>query len=103
MEKKKFKICVLPSDRTGVSKFRSIDPHLYLQKMYPDEFWVDIVYEPPYEDDEFWKGFDLIHYHRQIGPNHEMSKMVARKLTQWGIPHVMDIDDHWLPGMEHPA
>jgi glycosyltransferase involved in cell wall biosynthesis len=103
MENKKFKICVLPSDRTGVSKFRSIDPHLYLQKMYPDEFWVDIIYEPPYDDDEFWKGFDLIHYHRQIGPNYEMSKMVARKLTKWGIPHIMDLDDHWLPGIEHPA
>jgi len=103
MEKKKFKICVLPSDRTGVSKFRSIDPHLYLQKMYPDEFWVDIVYDPPYEDDEYWKGYDLVHYHRQIGTNHEMSKMVARKLTKWGIPHVMDIDDHWLPTKEHPA
>jgi len=71
--------------------------------MYPDEFWVDIVYEPPYDDDEFWKGFDLIHYHRQIGQNYEMSKMVARKLTQWGIPHVMDIDDHWLPTTDHPA
>ena len=71
--------------------------------MYPDEFWVDIVYEPPYDDDEFWRGFDLIHYHRTIGPNHEMSKMVQRKLTKWGIPHIMDIDDHWLPTSDHPA
>ncbi len=61
MEKKKYKICVLPSDRTGVSKFRSVDPHTYLQEMYPDEFWVDIVYDPPYYDDDFWKGYDLIH------------------------------------------
>ena len=38
----KYKILVIPSDRTGVSKFRSVDPHLYLQKLYPDEFWVDI-------------------------------------------------------------
>ena len=58
MENKKYKICVLPSDRTGVSKFRSVDPHIYLQTMYPEEFWVDIVYDPPYYDDNFWKKYD---------------------------------------------
>jgi len=103
MENKKYKICVLPSDRTGVSKFRSVDPHTYLQKMYPDEFWVDIIYDPPYQDDDFWKQFDLVHYHRSVGPNHELAKMVQRKLTKWGIPHIMDLDDYWLPTMDHPA
>ena len=103
MENKKYKICVLPSDRTGVSKFRSVDPHTYLQDMYPDEFWVDIVYDPPYYDDNFWKGYDLIHYHRSIGPDYEASKALAKRLTKWGIPHIMDIDDYWLPTMDHPA
>ena len=103
MEKTKYKICVLPSDRTGVSKFRSIDPHTYLQNMYPDEFWVDVVYEPPYYDDNFWKKYDLIHYHRSIGPDYEASKALAKRLTKWGIPHIMDIDDYWLPTTDHPA
>jgi glycosyltransferase involved in cell wall biosynthesis len=103
MEKKKYKILVLPSDRTGVSKFRSIDPHIYLQKMYPDEFWVDIQYNPPYYDDNFWKQYDLVHYHRSVGPDYEASKAVAKRLTQWGIPHIMDLDDYWLPTPDHPA
>tara|TARA_R110000824_G_scaffold242454_1_gene431152 strand:- start:1532 stop:2770 length:1239 start_codon:yes stop_codon:yes gene_type:complete len=103
MEKTKYKICVLPSDRTGVSKFRSVDPHTYLQNMYPDEFWVDIVYDPPYYDDAFWKNYDLIHYHRSIGPDYEASKALAKRLTKWGIPHIMDIDDYWLPTTDHPA
>ena len=103
MEKRKYKICVLPSDRTGVSKFRSIDPHTYLQNMYPDEFWVDVVYDPPYYDDDFWKNYDLIHYHRSIGPDYEASKALAKRLTKWGIPHIMDIDDYWLPTTDHPA
>ena len=103
MKNKKYKICVLPSDRTGVSKFRSVDPHIYLQKMYPDEFWVDIIYDPPYQDDNFWKQFDLVHYHRSVGPNHELARMVQRKLTKWGIPHIMDLDDYWLPTPDHPA
>lgn len=103
MKNKKYKILVLPSDRTGVSKFRSVDPHVYLQKMYPDEFWVDIVYDPPYEDDNWWKQFDLVHYHRSIGPNYEASLVVANKLKSLGIPQVMDIDDYWLPTPDHPA
>jgi glycosyltransferase involved in cell wall biosynthesis len=103
MKNKKYKILVLPSDRTGVSKFRSIDPHVYLQKMYPDEFWVDIVYDPPYEDDNWWKQFDLVHYHRSIGPNYDASLVVAEKLKSLGIPQVMDLDDYWLPTSDHPA
>ena len=93
----------MPSDRTGVSKFRSVDPHIYLQKMYPDEFWIDIVYDPPYHDDNWWKKFDLIHYHRSIGPDYDAAKAVAKRLTKWGIPHIMDLDDYWLPTSDHPA
>ena len=34
----KIKILVVPSDRTGVSYFRSTIPHIKLQEYYPDEF-----------------------------------------------------------------
>lgn len=103
MKKGKYKILVLPSDRTGVSKFRSVDPHTYLQNMYPEDFWIDIVYDPPYHDDMWWKKYDLVHYHRSIGPDYDASKAVAKRLTGWGIPHIMDIDDYWLPTPDHPA
>ena len=32
----KIRVLVLPSDKTGVGKFRSIDPHVFLQSLYPD-------------------------------------------------------------------
>ena len=51
----KYRILVIPSDRTGVSKFRSVDPHLCLQKLYPEEFWVDIDYEPKLNDEKLFK------------------------------------------------
>ena len=44
--KEKIKVLVLPSDTTGVGKFRSVDPHTFLQDMYSDDFHVDIDYEP---------------------------------------------------------
>ena len=46
----KIKVLVLPSDKTGVGKFRSIDPHVMLQNLYPEEFHVDIDYEPKVND-----------------------------------------------------
>jgi hypothetical protein len=46
----KIKVLVLPSDKTGVSKFRSVDPHVMLQNMYNDDFHVDIDYEPKIND-----------------------------------------------------
>ncbi len=103
MKNNKYKILVVPSDRTGVSKFRSVDPHLNLQKMYPDEFWVDIDYNPKLEDDEFLKQYDLIHYHRSLGPDFARSSRAIERLKKLGIPSIMDLDDYWLPTVDHPA
>ena len=38
----KIRVLVLPSDRTGVGKFRSVEPHIFLQNQNPDDFHVDI-------------------------------------------------------------
>ena len=34
---KKIKMLVIPSDRTGVGKFRSVDPHVYIGEHYSDD------------------------------------------------------------------
>ena len=77
----KIKVLVLPSDRTGVGKFRSIDPHTFLQNLYPDDFHVDINYEPPMTDDNFWKGYQIIHFHRTIGGNYDQSQAFIQHLN----------------------
>ena len=99
----KYKILVIPSDRTGVSKFRSVDPHLCLQKLYPDEFWVDIDYEPKLDDPEWLKQYDLIHYHRSLHPDYNLAQKLSEEINKLGIPAIMDLDDYWLPNKEHPA
>ena len=103
MKKGKYKICVIPSDRTGVSKFRSVDPHVHLQKLYPDEFHIDIEYQPRYDDVSFWQQYDLVHYHRNIGPDYSKTKPTCELLKKLGIPAIMDLDDYWLPTVDHPA
>ena len=49
----KINVLVLPSDQSGVGKYRSVDPHVKLQNMYPDEFHIDIDYQPNVDDINF--------------------------------------------------
>lgn len=98
----KVKVLVVPSDRTGVSYFRSTKPHITLETMFPNEFHVDIEYEPKLDDDEWLKQYDLIHYHRTLG-SYEKHEELINKCKTLGIPTFMDIDDHWAPGPHHPA
>ena len=99
---KKLKVLVVPSDRTGVSYYRSTNPHLALENNYPDEFHVDIDYEPQLNNDEWLKQYDIIHYHRTLGA-YEQMELLLNKLTDLGIITIMDIDDYWAPGPHHPA
>ena len=99
----KINVLVLPSDRTGVGKFRSVDPHVYLQNNYSDDFHVDIDYEPKINDENYWKKYQIVHFHRVIGRDYVESPKIVERLNKWGIVTICDIDDYWLPGKEHPA
>lgn len=99
---KKIKVLVVPSDRTGVSYYRSTKPHVCLEQNYPDEFTVDIEYEPELGNDEYLKQYDIIHYHRTLGPYENMPALLD-KLDSLGIISMMDLDDYWSPGPHHPA
>jgi len=98
----KINVLVLPSDRTGVGKFRSVEPHIFLQNLYPDDFHVDIDYEPKIDDENYWKNYQIVHFHRSIGGRDD-SPMIVERLNKWGIVTIVDLDDYWLPTKEHPA
>lgn len=96
---KKIKMLVIPSDRTGVGKFRSVDPHVYIAEHYGNEFDVDIVYNMPNGDLEaFLKQYDLIHIHKQLDKQCKIIDMIKFL----GIPVILDIDDHFKLGNDHP-
>ena len=98
----KIKVLVVPSDRTGVGKFRSVDPHVFLQNLYGDDFHVDIIYEPSYDDINFWSQYQIVSFHRSIGPDFERAHGLIQMLNSLGIITIADIDDYWMPGKEHP-
>jgi glycosyltransferase involved in cell wall biosynthesis len=98
----KINVLVLPSDKTGCGKFRSVEPHIFLQNLYPNDFHVDIDYEPKINDINYWKKYQIVHVHRSIGSNYDASPAIIKGLKQLGIQVVVDIDDYWLPTKEHP-
>jgi hypothetical protein len=77
----KIKILVVPSDRTGVGKFRSVDPHVFLQNLYGDNFHVDIIYDPSYDDMTFWSQYQIVSYHRSIGQDFDKANALIQKLN----------------------
>jgi len=98
----KIKVLVVPSDKTGVGKFRSVDPHIFLQNLYPNDFHVDIEYEPNMDDLSFWSNYQIVHFHRTIGGDYDKAKTFIEILNMMGIKTIMDLDDYWLPTKEHP-
>ena len=112
----KIKVLVLPSDRTGVSKFRSVEPHMKLQELYNDDFHVDIItagtLDFSWEDTNFLKKYDIVHFHRTLPTikNNAIQQVylddcfyILDKLKSLGIITIMDLDDYWQPTKEHPA
>ena len=112
----KYKILVCPSDMSGVSKFRSIEPHMALEKFYPDLFSIDIDYQPQYDNEEYLKQYSLIHAHRLFGPYDDLVTKenggknlklhmteTTQRLKKIGVPLVMDIDDYHTPSEAHPS
>jgi glycosyltransferase involved in cell wall biosynthesis len=100
--KEKINVLVLPSDKTGVGKFRSVDPHVFLQNLYPDDFHVDIDYEPQINNINYWKKYQIIHAHRTIGQDYNMAPNLIEWLKSLGIIVIVDLDDYWLPTVDHP-
>jgi len=90
---------VIPSDRSGCGKFRSVDPHVYIGEHYSDEFDVDVVYNMPNGDLEaFLKQYDLIHIHKQLDKDCKIMDMIKFL----GIPIIVDVDDNFKLGNDHP-
>jgi len=100
-EKKKYRILIAPSDLAGVGHFRSIWLAQQIDKNFSDDFHVEIDIMPDFNDINYLKSFDLIHFHRQLGPYERMDELF-KTLKEAGTLLVMDLDDYWAPPKTHP-
>jgi glycosyltransferase involved in cell wall biosynthesis len=105
----KIQILVVPSDQHGVGKFRSIDPHVYLQNTKSEYFHVDIDFNPPIDNDSYYKNYQIIHFHSLLHKDNvdiETAFQLTLSRIKWckanGIKTIMDIDDYWMPDQYHP-
>jgi len=95
------RILIAPSDLAGVGHYRSIWLAQQMDKNFSDDFYVEINPQPDFKDLDYFKSFDLIHFHRQLGP-HENIDDFFRQLKHAGVLLVMDLDDYWDPPVTHP-
>lgn len=99
----KINVLVIPSDKTGVGKFRSIDQHLKLQELYGNEFHIDIEYDPPYNNKEFFQNYNIIHIHKAPSNKYPEGELIINRLKKWGCKVIIDIDDLWVLDTLHPS
>ena len=99
---KKISVLVVPSDQFGVGLYRSVSPHTQLDKLYGNEFNVEINYNPPWPNHEFFDKYDIIHIHKGLYENMEAFWAFLDYCKEKNITTIMDIDDHWDVGPQHP-
>ena len=101
MDKKKIKVLVHYDDNSGVSRFRSIWPHQYMQEHYGDEFDIDMMMLQDFPKDnlvDFLSKYDLLVYHKQL--DRDCKVIDTAKFI--GLPCIIDIDDNLKLGPDHP-
>lgn len=99
---KKIKVLVIPSDHAGVGLYRSTSPHTKLQELYPDDFDVEINYEPNWLDLQSFDKYDIIHFHKGLYRDMQPLWNALQYFKEHNIVTVMDIDDNWDVGQFHP-
>jgi len=99
----KINVLVVPSDdKGGVGFYRSTQPHIQLEKQFPDDFSVTFEMFPNFNDLASFDKYQIIHFHKGLFPNMEIFRNAMKHFKERGIITVMDIDDHWELSMHHP-
>lgn len=101
MQDEKIKILMVPSDIAGVGHYRNIWPGQEINRKHSDRFKIEIEHMPDFGNMEYFKQFDIIHFHRQLGPFDAQENFI-KELRKNNIVVICDIDDYWMPPKEHP-
>lgn len=102
MVDRKINVLVVPSDTFGVGLYRSTSPHTQLDKMYGDKFNVEIEYSPNWLDLSYFDKFDIVHVHKGLFNHMEPFWSALDYFKKNNITSIIDIDDNWEVGQNHP-
>lgn len=98
----KIKVLVVPSDSYGVGRHRSLNPHLKLQELYPEDFDIEINMSPNWSDLKSFDKYDIIHFHKGLYNDMTEFRNALKYFREKNITIIMDIDDYWDVGQFHP-
>jgi glycosyltransferase involved in cell wall biosynthesis len=101
MSDNQIKILMVPSDLAGVGHYRNIWPGQEINKKFGNQFKIEIDHTPDFNNVDFFAQFDIVHFHRQLGPFENQEKLI-KELRSRGVVVVMDLDDYWMPSKDHP-
>lgn len=92
----KIKLLAVSPNRTGVGYYRSINPHVFIDEKYSDEFDVSIVDKFELNDPNFGVDMNIIHFHASACA--EAHKLIPKikALQRCGVKLIMDLDDYWM-------
>lgn len=96
----KIKLLVLDVANAGVGKYRFRDPHKMLQKLYLEDFHVDIMANPPLQDKNFVSQYDAIFLQGSILMKDDAFKLFEQ-LKKDGMKIIVDLDDYWRLPFSH--
>ena len=102
MDSKKINVLVIPSDTFGVGHYRSVSPHTHLDRLYGDDFNVEIKYNVNWANHSEFDKYDIIHIHKGLYNNMNVFWEFLDYCKENNITTVMDIDDNWDVGPQHP-
>lgn len=102
MSEKKINVLVVPSDTFGVGHYRSVSPHTHLDRLYGNDFNVEIKYNVDYSNLEFFDKYDIIHIHKGLCQDMDTFWAFLDYCKKQNITTIMDIDDNWDVGPQHP-
>jgi glycosyltransferase involved in cell wall biosynthesis len=98
---KKILVFLLNDPSSGINKYRISDPHIKLQTLFKDEFYIELAEDREILNTERVKKFDAIFYHSVI----EQIEAIGRQTDIYksmGIKLIVDIDDYFEYHALHP-
>lgn len=99
----KIKVLAVSIEKSGISKYRILDPFMFIGNVHDKEVYVDITYSFEHNDDYFL-NYDVVYFHINIMHKTTYEKTIKRLkwLKEKGIKTIVDIDDYWIIETANP-
>lgn len=98
---KRILVITVKDFNSGINKYRILDPHIMLQNLFPNDFYIEFGEDYEILDTTKIKQFDAVFYHNALEQVDKVSYQTAF-LKEIGVPTIVDIDDYWDYHPTHP-